>query len=390
MNAFPQTRLDEIQEFLQFAMLRWPEVRPSVADRLARRCDRCLLSERCVPLRDGICDICRTADSGPSETAVRQGRAAGMEATLGQLLQQYQGQGAGNYDALLLFSGGKDSAFLLHRLRSEFPQLRLLAVTVDNGFFSHVAMANCRRILQRIDGVDHVFFRPPAALYVKAFRHALTHLNAGGCYTTVDRIDGDLTFDMGRNLAASLAIPLVIAGLSPGQVERILGLRNFETRPEDERTRRLETAGFPLQDVFNAEERQKYWWDGTAWPELRVPRVLYPFYAWSYDEALIRREVVQWGLIEAGQDNPLATNNDLIPVMLAVDSCRLGYSGFEPEFAALIRAGQTDRQSWLPVFQSLEYLCPRGQFMPQSVAETLARLGLTHAEVGLPAAPVGE
>jgi len=384
MNMAPPTRIDEIQQFLQFAMVQGPQLRVQAADQLARRCTRCIVSERYLPIQDGLCDACRTAQSGPAASAGLRAGAPGMEEELRQVLQQHAGRGAGNFDALLLFSGGKDSAFLLHRLRSEFPQLRLLAVTVDNGFFSQVALANCRHILDCVEGVDHMFFRPHRQLYIKTFRHALTHLNEGGCYTTVDRMDGDLTFDIARNLAAWLEIPLMIAGLSPGQIERILGLYSFETRREDERQKRTQCAGFALEEIYDDQEREKYWWDGTAWPDRRIPRVLYPFYAWGYDEGDIRSEVVRLGLMQAGQDNPLATNNDTIPVMLAVDSCRLGYSGFEPEFAELVRAGKADRAFWLAVFESLEYLCRRGQFMPRSIAETLQRLGLSHAEVGLP------
>jgi hypothetical protein len=209
-------------------------------------------------------------------------------------------------------------------------------------------------------------------------------LGNGDCYSIVDRMDGDLTFDIGRNLAARLRVPLVIAGLSPNQVRRILELDAFETRRSEETQRRTTSAGFPLEIIYPIEQRQKYWWDGTAWPKDAVPRVIYPFVAWSYDEDFIRGEVVRLGLIAAGQDNPLATNNDLIPVMLAVDIIRLGYSAFEPEFAELVRANKADRQFWLAMFQALEFLVPRSEFMPQCISETLRRLGLTHGELGIP------
>jgi hypothetical protein len=196
-------------------------------------------------------------------------------------------------------------------------------------------------------------------------------------------MDGDLAFDIGRNLAASHGIPLMIAGLSPGQVERIFGMSWFETRRSDEKRRRTHSAGFALENLYTARELG-HWWDGTRWPDERIPRVLYPFYAWPYDEFRIREEVVEMGLIETGQDNPLVTNNDTIPVMFAVDSCRFGYSSFEPEFAELVRAGKADRDGWLNVFESLEYLAARGQFLPNCIADTLERIGVTHVEVGLP------
>lgn len=370
-------RIQEIEGFIRFVMAEWPQIRPTVQSQLPQRCQRCILSDRCVPLQDGLCEFCRTQK--PTTAAPNR---EPMQQALHGILKEHQGRGRGRYDALVLFSGGKDSAYLLHRLSSEYPGLRLLAATIDNGFFSAVAMANARRILERID-VDHITLKPRASLYKKTFRHAFTHLNPEGCYTTVDRMDGDLAFDLGRNLAASLDIPLMIAGLSPEQVERVLGLKSFETPREQERARRITSAGFNLDELYQGADR-KAWWDGTAWPEERVPRVLYPFYAWPYDEQQIRNEVIRLGLIEAGADNPLVTNNDTIPVMLAVDVMVLGYSGFEPEFAELVRTGRAERLFWLPLFESLDYLARRGAFLPRCVDDTLSRLNLTRRDVGIP------
>lgn len=375
-------RVEEIEGFIRYVMVEWPQVRAGVAGELAPRCTRCVLSDRATTLHNGVCAACRAADAAPAADRTRDHEALARE--LDAVLKDHAGKGRGRYDAVVLFSGGKDSAYLLHRLIAEHPGLRLLAATIDNGFFSAIAMANVRRILERID-VDHVTVKPKASLYKHTFQHALTHLNAGGCYTTVDRMDGDLAFDTGRNLAASLDIPLMIAGLSPEQVGRVLGLQTFESPQEQECARRTESAGFVLDDLYRGEDR-KAWWDGSAWPAERVPRVLYPFYAWPYDEQHIRSEVVRLGLIAEGADNPLATNNDTIPVMLAVDVNVMGYSGFEPEFADLVRTGRAAREFWLPLFESLEYLGKRGQFLPKCVDDTLGRLGLTRRDVGIPEA----
>jgi hypothetical protein len=385
VNPALQTRLAEIEKLLTFVTVEWPGRRAELADQLAVRCQRCILSERYTSIREGLCDVCRSEEAGSLSTPPQPAESSNMERELAKILNTYQGSGTGMYDALVLFSGGKDSAMLLHRLRAEFPELRLLALTVDNGFFSQVAMANCRHILDRIPGVDHTVFKPQASLYVKTFRHAFTHLNEGGCYATVDRMDGDLTFDIGRNLAAAQEIPLMIAGLSPNQASIILGLQSFETLREHEQQRRTHCAGFALDQLYDQHERHKYWWDGTAWPVERIPRVLYPFVAWRYDEDSLRSEVVRLDLIPQGRDNhPLATNNDTIPVMLAVDYGVLGYSSFEPEFAELVRRGKADRDFWLFFFQSIDYLSRRGEFMPASIAETLGKLNLTHSELNIP------
>ena len=382
-------RIAEIENFLHYLSTEWPLQRTNIVHELPKRCNRCILSEKCSPLVDGLCESCRNT-SQPQETVDDEAPdSTKMQQEMTEILDQYQGRGIGQFDALVLFSGGKDSAWLLHRLLDEFPGLRLLAATIDNGFFSPVARSNAEHIINRLKQIHqkqvvrHRTIKPKPQLYEHTFRYAFTHLNEGGCYTTVDRMDGDLAFDIGRNLAAEQGIPLMIAGLSPEQVERILGLHWFETDHTIERSRRTHSAGFRLDEIYSPQELM-HWWDGSKYPEDRVPRVLYPFYAWPYNEQLIREEVVQTGLIEAGQDNPLITNNDTIPLMLAVDICFLGYSGFEPEFAELVRQGKAERDTWLNFFRAVEYLTHQGRFLPQCIDDTLIRLKLTRDDVGIP------
>lgn len=375
------TRIAEIHSFLGYVMEQWPTKRAQVAGELSRRCSRCILSENYSPLIDGVCAICR---SGDSPEAPKNPESAIAESQLADILRSQSGVGSGSYDAVVLFSGGKDSAFLLHRLRTEFPELRLVALTVDNSFMSSVAQANCRQILSKLEGIDHFIFRPQKNLYARTFRHAFTHLDGQGCYAKVDRMDGDLTFDIGRNFAATVSAPLLISGLSPEQVERILQLKSFESPRSIENQRRTRSADYALEQIYTPEELNRYWWNPEQWPEERRPRVLHPFHAWQYDEEWIPQEVVRLGLIEAGQDNPLITNNDTIPVMLAVDSANLGYSSFEPEFAQLVREGRADRRIWLAMFEAIEYLVKHGQFLPQCISDTLHRLDLEPQDVGLP------
>ncbi|MDA4120433.1 MAG: hypothetical protein OK436_07595, partial [Thaumarchaeota archaeon] len=95
-----------------------------------------------------------------------------MKDSLHGLLTEHQGKGAGKYDALVLYSGGKDSTLLLHKLVTEYPGLRLLALTVDNGFMSQAAVENTSSLRGKLD-LDHSVFRPHGSLFGKTFRHAL-------------------------------------------------------------------------------------------------------------------------------------------------------------------------------------------------------------------------
>jgi hypothetical protein len=377
-------RIAEIEEFFRFAQVEWPTLRSQAEVDLTPRCRSCINSELYSPLENGVCGECRA--EAQHRTLARQevpSSTGEAKEDLDALLTSYEGKGERHYDALVLFSGGKDSTYLLYRLRKDHPGLRLLAVTLDNGFASTVALANVRRVLDLMDSVDGEVFRPRASLFRKAFRYALTHPNPPGEYPLADRFDGDLTFDICRNIAAARQIPLMIAGVSGAQMQRIFGFQGFESPRSLELTERKEVAGRNLRKVFSAEE-MRFWWNGSAWSPAQVPRVIYPIAAWEYDEQSIQTELVELGLLEKGQTNPLVTNNDLIPLLLALDVVRQGYTDFEPEFGALVRAGKTDRTIWLNIFEAIEYSVKNGRFVPRCLQDTATRLGLRLSELGLP------
>ena len=59
------------------------------------------------------------------------------------------------YDAIVAFSGGKDSVYTLHLVKEVYG-LRPLAVTGDNGFITKRAKKNMKSMIDKL-GVDHFF-----------------------------------------------------------------------------------------------------------------------------------------------------------------------------------------------------------------------------------------
>lgn len=369
----------EVRRFEWYIRHVWPIHRRLVRKHLTPRCRSCILPESYAPLENGLCPHCRDDRSIPAPLSTSA--KTRMQAEFDRRLRVLPAEKERLYHAMVLFSGGKDSSYMLHRLLQSYPDLRLLAVTVDNTFMSPVAMENVQEIIRRL-GVDHMTLRPRAATMEKMYRYALTHLNDKGCAGTVDQFDGDFFSDLARNLAAKLEIPYVMCGLSPAQVENILHLKDYITPAEDEARAREEVAGIRLRDLFDAQE-MNYWWNGPAWPAERRPRMLFPFFFWDLDEAFIKREVLRLGLMPRGDESPLITNHQLIPLMGIVDMLTFGYSSFEPEFAGMVRQGKADRRHWLYSFETLEYAAKTGRFLGAAVDEALARLCLTRAEVGI-------
>lgn len=362
----------------------WRFIRPLVGRHLSQRCRNCILPEMASPLdEEGLCRECRTYlathNTKTSET-VRRGDETAID-PIDEILKSHEGRAKGQYDAILLFSGGKDSAYLLHRLVTDYPQLRILTMLVDNGFLSPFAVENADRILRRFD-VDHITVRPQPSFVKKAFRYALTNLDKQTGYSIVDQFDGHITFDTAKNFAARQDIPLVICGLSRVQIENVFGPIGFEFPPEQEQAKLTTHAGIPLREVFTEEEMQ-HWFDGSLFPKERVPRFLFPYYVWNPDEGFILREVSRLGLIDSKQSSPLLTNNAVIPVIGMAEVARFGYSSFEVEFAHMVREGKSERGYWLNLFEMLEYSTKTGSFINKTVTDTLAQLGLTKKDVGV-------
>lgn len=377
-------RLQEGNEFLSFATKEFAAIKKTNNIKSVHRCSKCIASIHFAELSDGVCDLCSTHQSTEYKQGKHKGKVNNQELKeLHDVLLSGCGKGSQLYDALVMFSGGKDSTYLLHKLKTDYPALRILAVTIDSGFASGIALQNAKNVANKIEGIDFMIYKARKELFYNAFRYALTHPNGRSSYLTLDLLDGELTFDIGRNLAASMQIPLFIAGTSTAQLRLLHNLDWFERPREVMLSKRTHTTGGYAITDLSEEKDLEWWWDGTKWPKQSVPRNILPFHAWDYDESFVQSEVVRLGYIEPGADNPLATNNNLIPLMVCIDYKRNNFCSFEPEFALLVREGRADRDFWMNIFDAAAYLSDKDKFLERSVDDVIASLDLTRSEVGL-------
>jgi 3'-phosphoadenosine 5'-phosphosulfate sulfotransferase (PAPS reductase)/FAD synthetase len=360
----------------------WPLHRHFVKNMYAKRCVRCIASEKMVPIRaDGVCDLCRAYDSSPTQDN-GQGRDGILCADLDQLFHRTQGQGRGRYDALVLYSGGKDSTYMIRRLQNDYPGLRILALTINNGFMSPVALENIEDLIVRLN-VDHIFVRPRAQFYLQLFRYCVTHLNKDGSYGTVDFSDGEFLLDTARRVAAEQKIPLIIAGYSRYQVQNGLKLNHFESPRDVEHSDRTHVAGLALDDIFVNDADRAAWWQASKYFSDDVARLIFPLYAWDLEEGAIKQAVKDWGLMSNKSSSPIATNHQLIPLLGVVDVHKFGYSSFEYEFCRMIREGRATKDDWQHIFEFLEYTAKTGLFVRPTVQQLLNQLNLTTTDVGI-------
>jgi glucosamine--fructose-6-phosphate aminotransferase (isomerizing) len=112
-----------------------------------RRCSRCVLPETMPYIAfdaDGVCNYCR------SHT---QHKLKG-ETELERLLDKYR-RADGEADCLVGFSGGRDSSYGLHLLKTRFG-MNPIAYTYDWGMVTDLARRNQARICGKL-GVEHIW-----------------------------------------------------------------------------------------------------------------------------------------------------------------------------------------------------------------------------------------
>ena len=134
-------------------------------------CRRCLLPEGKFSVHldeSGLCNYCRFWDeTGASLLDVEAHRHL-----LVDRIQRFRGQF--HYDAMVGLSGGKDSTYVLHQLRSKY-QANVLSVTFDNGFLTASAWRNVREIVRALD-VDHYFYKPDWEAFRAFYRASVRKL----------------------------------------------------------------------------------------------------------------------------------------------------------------------------------------------------------------------
>ncbi len=232
---------------------------PSIAEPGAH-CLRCGLPDNVPGVAFDAAGICDTCHAYETVAPVAQ-RWFKSPADLTTELEKARSNRTGDHDVLHLLSGGKDSTYALYRLVEM--GARPYAMTLDNGFISEGAKDNVRRSVADL-GIDHEFVTTEAMNAIFADSLAVHSNVCNGCYKTI--------YTLATNRAAELGIPIIVTGLSRGQLfetrlipqqfdldrfdpdaidRAVLEARKIYHRSDDAANRLLDTDIFATDDVFS-------------------------------------------------------------------------------------------------------------------------------------------
>ena len=349
-----------------------------------RSCRNCLLPEAAPGAeldKAGLCSACRNLkpiDREPAE-ALRRVREADLEKALASC------RGQASHDCLVPLSGGKDSVYLIHKLKVEYG-LRVLAHTTDIDI-GEVAWANIRRAVDKLD-VEHVVYRPSMAFYLQLFRWLLMNQEARGAVHTISYVYAPLFEGNALQVATEKNIPLVLAGYSPGQPvpERMeyefprLAISEVDWTPPE-----LRASG-----EFSEQDLARFWNPRRFAPGTRFPRYLAPYHAWPYDQDVIMKKVVELGLISSTKNaSPVFSNYPINWLLMYSDLRNFGYNPYAPEFSALIRDGKANRQYWKLMGKVVDFITLNKLYLGRHVTKHMQWLGLRdeHLRITRPSRP---
>ncbi|MDJ0754263.1 MAG: amino acid adenylation domain-containing protein [Ardenticatenaceae bacterium] len=184
--------------------------KPSQEEKPLRFCLTCGLPSNYPDITfndEGICEFCTDFDRFREDVF----QYFKSEKELDAIIEQTKAQATGDYDCMMLYSGGKDSSYVLSQLVEK--GLRVLAWSLDNGYISEDAKENIRRVTEHL-GVDLVFATTPHmnAIFADSLQRFSNVCN--GCYKAI--------YTLSMNLARQKGIRTIFTGLSRGQL--------FETR----------------------------------------------------------------------------------------------------------------------------------------------------------------
>ncbi|HLP73813.1 MAG TPA: hypothetical protein VK155_12980, partial [Bacteroidales bacterium] len=256
-------------------------------------------------------------------------------------------RGKNEYDAILCYSGGKDSTYTL-KLAVEKYALKLLSFTLDNGFISPTAFRNIEKVVSAL-GVDHITYRPSYKFMKELFRFSTTaeiynprtltriSANCNSCISIVNITALKWAMEKG--------IPLILAGFTLGQIpaNTILYRNNYEFFRE---------SRMPVIQKFRSalgEDVKRY---------LEIPdsllrkNPLIPFNVnlltlENITEKEILEQIQPLGWIKPGNLDGCSTNCAINAFNNYVHEKRFGFNPYELELSHLIRKNLMTREEAL-------------------------------------------
>ena len=171
-----------------------------------QRCVKCVNNDYILPGlefdAEGVCAFCQCYEK------VKGKQAMGGTVSTKKLVDSLKGNKS-RFDVLVLYTGGKDSSYLLYHLANNL-NLRVLACTWDMPFMNESTLQNIARAKQKFDKVEFISRTIPNGILQNAFKILLDEFGLP-CVCHI------LAYVLFYPLASQEKIPFIMDGVEAAQ-----------------------------------------------------------------------------------------------------------------------------------------------------------------------------
>lgn len=352
-------------------------------------CRNCILPDGFLGLQldnEGLCNYCRNPNHKNvnwSKVQIDETQKVEMRKDWNEAIESlHKTHKKDRYDCVLGYSGGKDSTALLDYLVNKL-KLNVLAITINTGFMTDVAIQNINTTLTKMGLQDHHLFIDDVAItFTRLYRWLFFNHQSNTVSLTVDVCDhcSDLIHSIIIKEAIKRKIEYVFLGYSPDQIKRY-----FYEIPRSDALKEwnpifVDLAPFTDKDRACYIDNEQYLIDD-------IPRILLPYHVIEYDEKKIVKRVEEKGLISKGKADPILTNCHVVKAAMIYDFYRYGGITYALQYAELVRQApdektrQIHRKKWLRVYKGIAHSIFKGNFNTKGIDTFLDRIGCSIEEI---------
>ena len=311
-------------------------------------CKKCVLPENFPGIRfneDGVCSYCFRFKGTDNQKKQKEKFRLKFLTTLEET------KGKGPYDALMAYSGGKDSTYTLKLLKEDF-NLRVLAITFDHGFVSPMALENIRNITDNLD-IDHMTVRPGAKtlrdIFTKSMVPDMYPIKALERASSICNSCMNLVKSFLLRTAIELKVPMVAYGWSPGQAP----IQSSVFKTNASMIQQMQKAMIKLFQEMIGDRLSAYFLeehhfhDDPSSGSDRFPYLIHPLAFLDYDEEGILNKIKELGWVDPKDTDANSTNCLLNGFANKVHMKQHGFHPYSFEIAGLVREGYMTREEGL-------------------------------------------
>ncbi|UCF57597.1 MAG: hypothetical protein JSW15_03780 [Deltaproteobacteria bacterium] len=311
-------------------------------------CTTCVLPESFPGIafdEEGRCSYCRRYRGRDNQEKLKER----FKQKFLTILEETKNKGP--HDALMAYSGGKDSTYTLRLLKEVFG-LRVLAITFDHGFVSPIAMENIRNVTNILN-INLLTIRPGASIlrsiFVKSMAQDIYPIKALERASSICNSCMNLVKSFLIRNAIDMGVPIVAYGWSPGQAP--IQSSVFKTNPSmvhqtqkamvrvfDDEIRRNLSAFFLEEHHFERDSSSQSY---------KFPYIVHPLAFLDYDEEHILSTIQELGWVNPTDTDANSSNCLLNGFANEVHIKQYRFHPYAFEIAGLVREGYMTREEGL-------------------------------------------